>query len=140
MREIGAWLSVNGEAIYGTRPWVIPAEGPTETEAGSMIDATTPAYTSSDIRFTARTDATGRYVYAIILAVPESGVVKIRAFGAGSGLLGRTIQEVSVLGGSGAATVQRTVDELISQGSREKEAGADARRVTYRLAARRRAC
>jgi hypothetical protein len=109
LREIGAWLSVNGEAIYGARPWVIPAEGPTETEAGSMIDSTTPAYTSSDIRFTTRTDVTGRYVYAIILAAPESGVVKIRAFGAGSGLLGRPIQEVSVLGGSGAATVQRTV-------------------------------
>ena len=26
--EIGAWLKVNGEAIYATRPWKIYGEGP----------------------------------------------------------------------------------------------------------------
>ena len=31
MREIGVWLKINGEAIYGSRPWLIYGEGPTET-------------------------------------------------------------------------------------------------------------
>ena len=30
LREIGAWLRTNGEAIYGTRPWHVFGEGPTE--------------------------------------------------------------------------------------------------------------
>ena len=27
--EIGRWLKVNGEAVYGTRPWKVYGEGPT---------------------------------------------------------------------------------------------------------------
>ena len=33
--DVGAWLNVNGEAIYGTRPWRIYGEGPTKVAAGS---------------------------------------------------------------------------------------------------------
>ncbi|MHC4622887.1 MAG: alpha-L-fucosidase, partial [Planctomycetota bacterium] len=45
----GDWLKVNGEAIYGTRPWVKYKEG-------------------EDVRFTRRKD--NRYVYAISLKWP----------------------------------------------------------------------
>jgi len=113
LREIGAWLSINGEAVYGTRPWIIPGEGPTHVVEGSMIDSTAPAYVSEDIRFTTRTDVTGDYVYAILLAEPEGGVIRIRAFGEASGLLGRDIQQVSVLGAPAPVTTQRTAEGLI---------------------------
>src|SRR5438034_11447927 len=36
--DVGAWLSVNGEAIYGTQPWRTYGEGPTKVTAGSFHD------------------------------------------------------------------------------------------------------
>ena len=38
LRELGAWLKVNGEAIYGSRPWKQFGEGPTTVAAGSFSD------------------------------------------------------------------------------------------------------
>ena len=32
--DVGAWLNINGEAIYGTRPWRTYGEGPTKVAAG----------------------------------------------------------------------------------------------------------
>lgn len=84
LEGIGDWLTVNGEAIFGTRPWTIAAEGPTVVEAGSFVDGEAASFTAEDIRFTTRTDVTGEYLYAILLARPHDAVARIRAFGSGS--------------------------------------------------------
>ncbi len=67
---IGAWLDVNGDAIYGTRPWTQAGEG-VLTPARGQRDA--PA----DIRFTKKDDA----IYAILLAWPQNGEVRVMALG-----------------------------------------------------------
>jgi alpha-L-fucosidase len=36
--EIGAWLDINGETIYGTRPWQVYGEGPTKVYEEKHID------------------------------------------------------------------------------------------------------
>ena len=112
LRGIGAWLSVNGQAIFGTRPWLIAAEGPTQVAAGSFTDGDLPAYTAQDIRFTTRTDVTGEYLYAILLARPADGVARVNAFGSGSGVLPRAIRSVTVLGDQDPVQWTRTSREL----------------------------
>lgn len=60
--EIGRWLKVNGEAIYGSRPWKVYGEGPTQLSQGQFTDNDV-TFTGQDIRFTTK----GGKLYAITL-------------------------------------------------------------------------
>jgi alpha-L-fucosidase len=93
LREVGAWLKINGEAIYGTRPWSKFGEGPTAIVEGAFHDTETKPYTPQDFRFTAK----GNVIYAIEMASPESGESLIHSLDTGA-LAGKTISSISVLG------------------------------------------
>lgn len=113
LEEIGDWLARNGEAIYGTRPWVIPAEGSGRFETGSFVHGEAPrVFGSGDVRFTTRAWATREYLYAILLAHPEDGIARIRSLGSAAGLLDREIRAVHQLGPRREATWTQTPHAL----------------------------
>ena len=101
LEEIGKWLSVNGEAIYGTRTWRIATEGPTVVDEGQFTDGKDKVFTGEDFRFTVK----GENLYVICLNYPENGKVLIRALGEQDAShlpkFHGIIDEVSVLGFDG---------------------------------------
>ena len=100
--EIGAWLKVNGEAIYATRPWNIFGEGPSTVVAekgrfGGQTDVQKKPFTAEDIRFTQSKN--GKTLYATVLEIPADGKVTVKSLANNSANWPGKIGSVRLVGG-----------------------------------------
>jgi alpha-L-fucosidase len=79
LREVGKWMELNGEAIYGTTRWHIFREGPTSMDMKSTTHREKYGFdlefTSEDFWFTRK----GNMLYAISLAEPLNSRIEIKA-------------------------------------------------------------
>jgi alpha-L-fucosidase len=73
LRGLGEWMTANGSAIYGSRPWDMAASTTTE---------------GTDVRFLSTPD----HVYAVLLDLPGSRTFALR------GVDGRTVDSARILG------------------------------------------
>jgi alpha-L-fucosidase len=89
---MGQWLEANGEAIYGTRPWIAYGEGLADYEGGHFKESRESIYGPADIRFTTKPNT----LYAILLDWPGEKVL-IKSLHSNEPRLGK-IKKVTLLG------------------------------------------
>jgi len=105
--DMGWWLAMNGEAIYGTRPFTVFGEGPTPVIDGAFSDSKSQPFTGRDFRFTTK----GKALYAIALDWPGPEAV-IRSLGSEGALKGRTIKSIRMLGSDEKLKWKQSAGEL----------------------------
>ena len=102
---IKAWMDINGESIYGTRPWKVYGEGPL-FESANPLNAQGfnegINYSSEDVRYVQAPATSGKAgegaVYATIMRWPSSNKFTFKTFGKSSKYYSGKVQEVKLLG------------------------------------------
>jgi alpha-L-fucosidase len=111
LKNMARWMKVNGEGIFGSRPWKIYGEGPAPAQSG-MFNENRVNFGAGDIRFTVKDGA----LYAYFLGWPEDGRLVIQSLGKGTAekpaLLDKTIASVQLLGSSEKIVWTREADGL----------------------------
>lgn len=108
LRQIGAWLRINGEAIYESRPADRFGEGPTKIKAGSYVADHIHDFIAQDIRFTVRAEA----FYVHVLGAPGSEV-KVASLNRDTPLPGGPLRKAELLGSPQPLKWEWTPDGLV---------------------------
>jgi alpha-L-fucosidase len=99
LEGITAWMAVNSEGIYSSRPWKIYGEGPStkvKIEAGNFNEDKQKDLTAEDIRFTTKNST----VYAFVMGWPDKAAV-VNALGLASPQAPGKVRNVELLGYKG---------------------------------------
>lgn len=111
LSEMGQWLKVNGDAIYGTRSWKVQTEGSTEKlvyERAKHKWWRFDAANAEDIRFTRK----GNDLFAIALGWPDDRQLRIKTLKQGVRLGSGGIATISLLGSPSPIRWTQTADAL----------------------------
>ena len=113
--DLEAWMSVNGESIFGTRPWVKFGEGPVadkdiKINAQGFNDGQFAGMDYRDVRF----NQTKKYLYVTAMGWPEDGQLVIKSLAKGNKDYKKSISSVQLLG-YGKLKARQTAEGLVVQ-------------------------
>ncbi|MHB1033200.1 MAG: alpha-L-fucosidase [Pirellulales bacterium] len=109
LTEMAAWIAINGEGIYETRPWLIHGEGPVRAKGGHFGEDF--AYTAKDIRFTMKGDKT---LYAFAMGWPADEKLVIRSLARFPGVTAK-VNSVELVGYPGQLKWTHDAEGLVVQ-------------------------
>jgi alpha-L-fucosidase len=114
VEEIGAWMKVNSESIYGTRPWNIFGEGPAQQTSAQLNaqgfnEGKGKPFTPEDIRFATKDNV----LYATAMGWPQEGKLVVKNLAKSSKYFPKEIQKVEWLPTKQSLTFERNENGLI---------------------------
>ena len=112
VEKIAAWMEINREAIFGTRPWKVCGEGPQLAAAAALTaqgfnEGKGKPFTGEDVRYTSKPDA----IYALVLGKPPADV-QLSSLGTSAKLLENAVTRVEQLG-AGEVKWKQAGDALV---------------------------
>lgn len=111
VKGIGAWMRVNQQSIYSTRPWKTFGEGPLAEAVNPMTGQGFNEgikYSAKDVRYVVRKDT----VFATIMAWPEAVMYSLKALAKKSPYYSGKVAKVTLLG-HGTVKFKQTNDALL---------------------------
>jgi alpha-L-fucosidase len=106
LEQMADWITIHGEAIFGTRPWLAYGEGPAHARRGGHFQEDFP-YTAKDIRFTSK----GATLFAVALGWPDDRQLVVKSLAQLPD--GNHITDVRLLGHDGAVEWLQSTNGLV---------------------------
>ncbi len=111
---IAAWMQVNGESIYGTRPWKLFGEGPAQENAAALSaqgfnEGKGKPFGAEDIRYVTK----GKTLFATALGWPANGRLLLKSLALGGPHHSGKVKQVELLGAPGKLKFEHTKEGLV---------------------------
>lgn len=109
--RMGTWLTINGEAVYNSRPFSVFGEGPSKAPSNpKQMNSDLQTYTPADIRYT--TNADGSVLYASVLGAPAGQSLTLHILFRGNPYLPGAVCSVTLVGSSASVSFSQQIDGL----------------------------
>jgi len=107
LEQLADWNVIHGEAIFGTRPWLVYGESAIKVKGGAFKEDF--RYNAKELRFATK----GATLYAIALGWPEDGQLIVRSLAKPAGEDVNHLAGVSLLGYPGKLEWKQTAEGLV---------------------------
>jgi alpha-L-fucosidase len=119
LKEVGVWMRMNGEAIYGSKAWTVLGEGdspdgkPRLLPGGAVTNSQADfKYTTKDFRFTVGKNGS-LYVICMADAPKQETELVVKSLGTAANRLGKPVTSVRLVGSKQPIAWKQTDESLL---------------------------